>query len=100
MADDTSLDWRMRHRDLQAETDPEKLREKAMQLEAAIFERCQQLDGHAGDDSERESLKKAIAQLRKVQVEKLGFPVSDLESSASRSGADLEASGPCSPAKW
>jgi hypothetical protein len=56
------------------ESNPEKLRRRVQAAEGAIFLRCQELadgpDGHA----EQQAIADATRILRRLQIEKLGYP--------------------------
>ncbi|MBA3916652.1 MAG: hypothetical protein H0X25_22960 [Acidobacteriales bacterium] len=75
--------WQARYREMLAEAEVEKLREKTMLLETAIFLRCEELEGEPERDAEIALIRIAVKDLRKVQVERLGFPDSPSTSSGS-----------------
>jgi hypothetical protein len=56
------------------ERDPEKLRQRVDAAEAAIFLRSQALAGSEEGSAERQAISEAIATLRTIQREKLGYP--------------------------
>ena len=64
-------DWRRLFEAVQSEADPEKLRKRVDDLEAAIFFRFQEKP----DQAEAEELKKAVQSGLKIKVEKLGYPI-------------------------
>ena len=71
----SSANWERLFDEVMAETDKEKLRKKAEELENAIFVRGQELQSDGGTDAERQGLNEAIQRLLKVRVEKLDFPL-------------------------
>jgi len=58
------------------ETDPKKLLERVHAAEDAIFNRLQELSHSDNPDhkAERQAIQDALANLRILQTEKLGFP--------------------------
>jgi hypothetical protein len=70
-----STNWKQLLQDLQVESDQEKIKTKAFELENALFARGLELpiDGEAG--GEREEMRKATMTLLRIKVEKLGFPI-------------------------
>lgn len=67
-------EWQAVLRDLEQETDPEKLSEKLQQVEALILDRLQELYRKNDGGQEHEALKQALSTLRIVKRDKLGFP--------------------------
>ena len=66
--------WQREYEAAIAEIDPLKLSEKADALEAAIFNRFQELAGLSDHHTERDALNLAVDNLRHIQQTKLGFP--------------------------
>lgn len=67
--------WQKECQQVLREPDLQKLAEKILVAENAIFLRFQELAGTGDDhDRERRALKKAIRALRMVQTEKLHYP--------------------------
>jgi hypothetical protein len=75
MQNGKSAKWQRVLEELMAGTDAEKMRNKADELEAAIFHRCQTLACGDAEDSERAAIKAATTTLLKVRVEKLAYPL-------------------------
>ena len=75
MQNDKSAQWQRLLEELMTETDAERMRDKADELEAAIFHRCQSLACGDSEDSERAAIRAATAKLLRVRVEKLGYPL-------------------------
>ena len=73
--DQSQLQWECLLQDLLREQDKEKLRQKADDLEEAIFFRFQELNGRP-DAAETAKLKEATQTLLQIRIEKLGFPTS------------------------
>jgi len=75
MSENDGADWPRLLAELEAETDPVKINEKAYELESAIFDRCRELGPGPQSDEEKEALKRAAMTLLHVRVGKLGFPL-------------------------
>ena len=56
------------------EGDPQSLRQRVDAAESALFLRLQALAESAEGDKERQAIAEAIATLRAIQREKLGYP--------------------------
>jgi hypothetical protein len=67
-------EWQAALREMQLETDPEKLSEKLQRVETLIQERLQDLYQKGDDSREPEKLKEALFTLRIIKRGKLGFP--------------------------
>lgn len=63
------------------ELDPKKLRKRVAAAETAIFNRLQTLSQSADNRTERQAIKDALANLRVLMREKLGFPLIGKRSS-------------------
>jgi hypothetical protein len=73
-ASNLKFDWqRMLHEAL-VEVNPEKLRAKVAQAEAAIFERLQTMGQDSSDSEERNALRDASNSLLTLKREVLKFP--------------------------
>jgi len=57
-----------------SEHDPEKLLEQVMAAEAAIFNRLQAISQNAAHEAERHAIRDAVAKLRILKRDRLGFP--------------------------
>lgn len=68
-------DWRHLLQEMLAETDPTALREKANDLETALYFRGQELQSNPEAEAERKALADASQTLLKVRREKLGYPL-------------------------
>ncbi len=68
-------DWQGLLQELSAQTDPVILRQKAEELETAIFLRSTELNGSSDAAEERNALNEASYTLLRTRVEKLGFPL-------------------------
>ena len=67
-------EWQNDFRAALLELDREKLRERVATAEAAIFKRLQALSQGLEHTAERQAIQDALANLRVLQREKLGFP--------------------------
>ena len=67
-----SQDWRRAIRAAKREDDPEKIASLLQAAEDAIFLRFQELNGKTTKESG--AIRRAVATLQKLQVEKLNFP--------------------------
>jgi hypothetical protein len=56
------------------EGDPQNLRQRVDAAEAALFLRLQALEGSAAGQEERQAISDAVATLRVIQRDKLGYP--------------------------
>lgn len=72
--DTRNREWRAVLDDLKHETDPEKLSEKLQQVEGLILDRLRELYRKDDGGQEHEALKDALATLRIIKRDKLGFP--------------------------
>jgi hypothetical protein len=72
---DDSARWQQLLQELLAETDKAELKEKADQLEGAIFARRQALKSSSDGHAERKAIQDATKILLKTRVEQLGFPL-------------------------
>ncbi len=66
--------WQREFEAARLEGDAETLRQRVDAAEAAIFLRSQALAGSAEGSAERQAISEAIATLRTIQREKLGYP--------------------------
>ncbi len=66
-------DWQPQFRAALLETDPQKLQERCLKAEEAIFLRMQALTD-APDRAEMRAIEDAAHALRVIQVQKLNFP--------------------------
>ena len=60
--------------DAEIETDPNELVDKVSEAKMAIVARYRELIDAADSEEERQSLAEATRVLRKIEVERLGFP--------------------------
>jgi hypothetical protein len=67
-------EWQGLLRDAILEFGPQELSTKVQKVETAIFERMQALSGDSDHHNERVALADALATLRILKNEKLGFP--------------------------
>jgi hypothetical protein len=67
-------DWQIPFRDALLELDKNKLKERLTQVETAIFNRRQALSRSADSRDERQAIEDALATLRILKRESLGFP--------------------------
>ena len=67
-------EWQNTFREALLEIDREKLQSKMMKAEEAIFQRLQQLAGTSGSEAERQAIEDALASLRVLKRDNLGFP--------------------------
>jgi hypothetical protein len=81
MATDDSLspdilypDWQNEYAAALVELDPEKLSERVEAAETAIFNRLQVLSKSSDHQAERQAVEDALAALRVLKRENLGFP--------------------------
>lgn len=68
------FEWQKPVREALLELDPERLKQKVANAEAAIFERLQVLSRDNGTAEERQALQDATNSLRVVKREVLKFP--------------------------
>jgi hypothetical protein len=66
--------WQKPYEEALLEGNPQKLREKLMEAENAIFLRLQELSYHTDHYEERLAINDAISGLRSLQTKKLNFP--------------------------
>jgi len=66
--------WQVPYQAALLETNVEKLKIKAGETETAIFLRVQALNGSSDHHAERQAIQDALAALRLLQTEKLGYP--------------------------
>lgn len=67
-------DWQQEYQVALLELDHEKLLERVAAAETAIFKRLQALSQSPDDQAERQAIEDALASLRVLKREKLGFP--------------------------
>ena len=67
-------EWQNPFREALLEIDREKLQRKMMKAEKAIFQRLQQLAGTSGSEAQRQAIEDALASLRVLKRDNLGFP--------------------------
>jgi hypothetical protein len=67
-------DWQSLYQAALVETDPEKLHQRILLVEEAIYMRSQAIHGSAKDSAERQAIEDAMQTLRVIQVEKLNYP--------------------------
>jgi len=67
-------EWQHEYEAARLERDPEKLLQRAMAAETAIFNRLQALAGRAGHEAERQAIEDALEGLRVLKKDVLGFP--------------------------
>jgi hypothetical protein len=72
---ESNTTWQELLDEVMAETDKAKLKQKADDLESALFQRSQELQLDGGTDVERNALSAALRKLLQVRVEKLDFPM-------------------------
>jgi hypothetical protein len=70
-----SADWKRLLLELLDETDKARLKQKANDLEAAIFYRSQELEHSADGQAEKEAIKEATISLLQIRVAMLDFPL-------------------------
>jgi hypothetical protein len=71
----TFAEWEPLYQAALLETDPEKLRQRILLVEEAIYMRSQAIHSSNGDDkAERDAMADAMRALRVIQVEKLEYP--------------------------
>ncbi len=66
--------WQIPFRDALLEFDKDKLKQKLTEVETAIFNRQQALSGSADSRDERQAIEDALATLRILKRDSLGFP--------------------------
>jgi hypothetical protein len=81
---DRSHAWVRAYNETVEEKDFEKLHERVLEAEAAIFHRWQELTGLPDGSAEMNALEGACAQLLKIKTERLMWPGLDLLKSARR----------------
>jgi len=67
-------DWQQEYQAALLELDPQKLLERVAEVEAAIFKRLQAISQSTNHVAEREAIDDALASLRVLKTENLGFP--------------------------
>jgi hypothetical protein len=67
-------DWQLQYRTALLELDPQKLPDRIDQAETAIFYRLQVLSQTPNHRAERQAIGDALASLRTLKRETLGFP--------------------------
>jgi hypothetical protein len=67
-------DWQQEYQAALLELDLNKLRERVETAETAIFKRLQAISQNPGLGAERQAIDDAVASLRVLKQEKLGFP--------------------------
>ena len=67
-------EWQSEYQAALLELDREKLLQRVQTAESAIFNRLQALSQSSGHDAERQAIADALANLRVLKSEKLGFP--------------------------
>ncbi len=67
-------DWQIPLRDALLEFDKDKLKKRLTDAETAIFNRQQALSGKADSRDERQAIEDALATLRVIKRDSLGFP--------------------------
>lgn len=72
--ENTFPSWQEAYRAVTQESDPDRLYERVMAAEAAIFRRLQELQSGLNSDTERRDLKDAIEGLYTVKTQKLNWP--------------------------
>jgi len=70
-----NADWRHLLKEMLAETDLVALRQKADDLETALYFHGQELRSNPEADAERKALADASQTLLKIRTEKLGYPL-------------------------
>jgi hypothetical protein len=68
-------DWQEPLHHAQIETDPQRIREKVFQAEAAIFARLQELSLSSDGHVESEEISNATRELLRIKTEKLKWPL-------------------------
>ncbi len=66
--------WVFLYRDFQSQTDPEKMKERLKQLEAAMWERLMELEREPSANVERAAIEAVSQELFEIKTDKLGFP--------------------------
>jgi hypothetical protein len=66
--------WEESYRAALRESDPELLKQRVLDAEAALFRRALQLNGSPDDEKERAAMDQAGADLLVIKVRKLGWP--------------------------
>jgi hypothetical protein len=67
-------EWQPTYQVALLEPDPKKLFQRVAEAEAAVFNRLQTMSHNPESDAERQAIKDAMATLRVLKREKLGFP--------------------------
>ncbi len=67
-------EWQHEHSAALVETDPRKLLERVTVAETAIFKRLQTMSTSPDNQEERQAIEDALAGLRTLKRENLGFP--------------------------
>jgi hypothetical protein len=67
-------EWQHEYQAAILESDPKQLTERTKAAERAIFVRLQAISGSADSDAERHAIEDALANLRILKRESLGFP--------------------------
>ena len=70
--------WQRQYEVLISQTDSTRIPEQAAALEAAIFNRLQELAGTPNTTDEHVAIREALTDLRTIQEEELGFPHSEI----------------------
>lgn len=74
MHDSERMMWEEAYRAALNETDPEKLAQRVLDAEGAMFRRGLQLNGSANDCEEQRAMNDAAADLLALKTHKLGWP--------------------------
>ena len=67
-------EWQPAYKDALLELDPKQLRARVTVAEAAIFNRLQALSNSTDSQAERQAIEDALAGLRVLKRDSLGFP--------------------------
>ena len=67
-------EWQSEYLAALLELDPKTLFERVMTAETAIFNRLQAMAHNLGDSAERQAIADALASLRVIKRDNLGFP--------------------------
>lgn len=74
MSNSDVLPWKQAYQNALQNQDTEKLTDRILKAEAAIFERLQQIAGSSDRREERKEMEAAAADLLAIKVHKLGWP--------------------------
>ena len=67
-------DWQQEYQVALLELDPQKLSERIANAETAIFKKLQDIAQSPNHEAERQAIEDALASLRTLKTENLGFP--------------------------